>query len=61
MSRKSRKIQKLARGQGRRAAPRSGTKKKLAVVRLAVRHRFPTADIGEMLAQIESGYGEMPR
>jgi hypothetical protein len=30
--------------------------RKLAVVRTAVRHAFPTADIDEMLKEIESGY-----
>ena len=68
-------IQKLARGQrmttaewvrqalraSRRAAPTADAKKKLGAVRVAARHRFPTADIEEMLAQIERGYGEVPR
>ena len=40
----------------RRAAPEGDAKKKLAVVRGAVRHAFPTADIGQMLAEIERGY-----
>ncbi len=31
--------------------------RKLAAVRVAARHSFPTADIDEMLAQIERGYG----
>lgn len=30
---------------------------KLAAVRAAVRHELPTADIDEMLAEIERGYG----
>lgn len=30
---------------------------KLAVVRAATRHAFPTADIDEMLDEIERGYG----
>lgn len=30
--------------------------KKLQALRAAVRHEFPTADISEMLSQIESGY-----
>lgn len=29
---------------------------KLAAVRVAATHRFPTADIEDMLAEIESGY-----
>lgn len=40
----------------RRAAPEGDPKKKLAVVRIAARHSFPSADIDEMLAQIERGY-----
>jgi len=40
----------------RRAEPGSDTKKKLEVVRAAARHRFPTADIDQMLAEIERGY-----
>ena len=40
----------------RRAAPEGDPKKKLGVVRVAARHSFPSADIGEMLAQIERGY-----
>ncbi len=31
--------------------------RKLAAVRAAVRHEFPTADIEDMLAEIERGYG----
>ena len=30
--------------------------KKLGVVRAAVRHAFPTADVGQVLAEIERGY-----
>jgi hypothetical protein len=40
----------------RRAEPGTDAKKKLAVVRAAARHRFPTADIAQMLAEIEQGY-----
>jgi hypothetical protein len=68
-------IQKLARAQrlttaewvrqalraGRRAQPSGHSRKKLEAVRLAVGHRFPTADIDAMLAQIERGYGESLR
>jgi len=41
----------------RRSEPRSDAGKKLAVVRAAARHSFPTADVAEMLAEIERGYG----
>jgi hypothetical protein len=40
----------------RRAEAGSHPGKKLAVVRAAARHRFPTADIDPMLAEIERGY-----
>jgi hypothetical protein len=40
----------------RRAEPGADATKKLAVVRAAARHRFPTADIDQMLAEIERGY-----
>jgi hypothetical protein len=40
----------------RRAEPRVDARKKLAVVRAAVRHEFPTADIDQMLSEIERGY-----
>jgi hypothetical protein len=30
--------------------------RKLAVIRVAARHDFPSADVGQMLAEIESGY-----
>lgn len=42
---------------GRQAAPASAPDRKLAVVRAAARHSFPTGEIGAMLAEIESGYG----
>ncbi|HXJ23203.1 MAG TPA: antitoxin [Polyangia bacterium] len=35
---------------------RGDPKKKLAVVRRAAEHSFPTADIDQMLAEIERGY-----
>ena len=41
----------------RRRLPRSAETTKLEVVRAAAKHRFPTADIDQMLAEIESGYG----
>lgn len=65
-----RRIQKVARRQGltlaawvRRALrsayreePLTGKDKKLAAVRAAMRHQFPTADIDEMLEEIALGY-----
>jgi hypothetical protein len=35
--------------------------KKLDAVRAATRHSFPTADINDMLAEIERGYGAADR
>jgi len=69
-----REIQRLARRQrmtvaewvrqalraARRSAPRSDPGKKLQVVRAAAEHSFPTADIDEMLRQIERGYLDAP-
>ena len=40
----------------RRSEPGVDAKKKLDVVRAATSHRFPTADIERMLAEIEKGY-----
>ncbi len=40
----------------RRTVPRTDSGKKLQVVRAAARHSFPTAEIDEMLRQIERGY-----
>lgn len=40
----------------RRSAPGADVKKRLEVVRAAARHSFPTADIDQMLAEIERGY-----
>ena len=37
---------------------RRAPEQKLAALRRATRNEFPTADIDEMLAQIESGYRE---
>ena len=45
----------------REAEPSADPRRKLEVLRAAVTHRFPTADIDEMLAQIERSYGEDPR
>ena len=41
-----------------RREPRSDTGKKLASVRAAAQHAFPTGDIHGMLAEIERGYLE---
>lgn len=40
----------------RRREPVRGPDRKLEVVRAAARHEFPTAEIAEMLAEIERGY-----
>jgi hypothetical protein len=45
----------------RRREPGDGAGKKLSAIRAAVRHGYPTGDIGRMLAEIESGYGDGPR
>jgi hypothetical protein len=39
-----------------RAPDVAGPAQKLEVIRAAARHAFPTAEIDEMLAQIERGY-----
>ncbi len=40
----------------RRQEPEVDGGKKLKVVRAAARHSFPTADVDQMLAEIEQGY-----
>ena len=46
----------------RRREPLGDTTKKLEIVRAAARHSFPTADMPQMLAEIERGYlAESPR
>jgi hypothetical protein len=40
----------------RRQEPGSDVRKKLEIVRGAARHAYPTADIDDMLAEIERGY-----
>ena len=40
--------------------PATDPQRKLQAVRTAIAHSFPTADIDEMLAQIERGYTEEP-
>ncbi|HSZ20885.1 MAG TPA: hypothetical protein VK770_13910 [Candidatus Acidoferrum sp.] len=37
--------------------PSDSADKKIKAVRAAVRYEFPTADIDQMLAEIERGYG----
>ena len=65
-----REIRRVARRQGmtvaewvrqtlraaRRREPRAEARKKLEVVRAASAHGFPTAEIDQMLAEIERGY-----
>ena len=41
-----------------RRQPRQSAAKKRQAVRRDMEHEFPTADIDEMIAQIEQGYGE---
>jgi len=47
--------------QARRREPGTSVGKKLAVIRAAARHEYPTGDIDQMLAEIESGYGSGPQ
>ncbi len=68
--RELREIQRLAQGQrmtvaewvrqalraARRRAPLGDAGKKIEVLRAAARHSFPTADIDQMLAEVERGY-----
>lgn len=42
--------------EARRHQPLQDSAKKLEVVRLAVRHNYPTGDIDQMLAEVERGY-----
>ena len=41
----------------RRREPITDVGKKLEIIRAAVRHDYPSGDIQDMLAEIESGYG----
>jgi hypothetical protein len=41
-------------------APTGQAERKLATIRAAARHSFPTADIDQMLREIEAGYGSAP-
>jgi hypothetical protein len=47
--------------EARRGEPRGDLDTKLRAVRVAARHQFPTADIDEMLAEIERGYAATTR
>jgi hypothetical protein len=40
-----------------RQRPAPDVNKKLAAIKAATRHSYPTADIDQMLAEIEQGYG----
>ena len=40
----------------RRERPRTEARRKLSVLRAAARHAFPTADIDQILGEIERGY-----
>jgi hypothetical protein len=42
--------------EARRRVPAADAARKLAAVRAAIRHDFPTADIAGMLDEIERGY-----
>lgn len=44
--------------EARRKAGSGNSERKLAAIRAADRHAYPTADIDLMLAEIERGYGE---
>jgi len=41
--------------------PSGDIRKKLQVVRAAVKHSYPTSDIDQMIAEIERGYGGSDR
>lgn len=47
-------VRQALRGACRRG-PSTDARRKLAAIRAAARHTFPTADIDQMLAEIESG------
>lgn len=42
----------------RRREPSTSPERKIAAIRAAAEHRFPTADVEQMLAEIERGYVE---
>ena len=43
--------------EARRKLPDGDAERKLAAIRAADRHAYPTADIDHMVAEIERGYG----
>lgn len=43
-----------------REAPEGDPGKKLAVIRESATHHYPTADIEQILSDIEDGYGQNP-
>jgi len=43
--------------EARRREPRGDLDSKLRAVRTATRHEFPTAELDQLLAEIELGYG----
>jgi hypothetical protein len=45
----------------RRSEPSGSVEKKLAAIRAAARFEFPAPHIGQMLAEIESGYQAGPQ
>ena len=47
--------------QGQRREPVAEPDRKFRTVREGARHAFPTADIGQMLTEIERGYGGRER
>jgi len=46
--------------EARRSQPAGRAEDKLRAVRAAAGHAFPTADIDQMLSEIERGYGDGP-
>ena len=44
----------------RQGEPMEGVARKIAAIRAAARLEYPTADIGQMLAEIEQGYDTGP-
>ena len=44
----------------RRSEPVYSADRKLEAVRVSIQHEFPTADIGDMLAEVERGFLEDP-
>jgi hypothetical protein len=44
--------------EARRKVASGDAERKLAAIRAADRHAYPTADVDQMLGEIERGYGE---